>query len=30
VLVALPASAVGVVVLRHLLAAWRASAFYRT
>ncbi|MGN6525570.1 MAG: AI-2E family transporter [Burkholderiaceae bacterium] len=30
VLVALPASAVGVVVMRHLLAAWRASAFYRT
>ncbi len=30
VLVALPVSALGVVALRHALAAYRASAFYRT
>ena len=30
VLVALPVSALGVVALRHAIATWRASTFYRT
>jgi predicted PurR-regulated permease PerM len=30
VLVALPVSALGVVALRHAMATWRASTFYRT
>jgi predicted PurR-regulated permease PerM len=30
VLVCLPVSALGVVALRHALAAYRGSAFYRT